>query len=319
MNPLIQCKTTILLLLVASVLACFALVPKTKAVVPAPDGGYLNGNTAEGQNDEHQYRFQAFDVPPELGEGTTAQGINNRGIIVGNFVRVDGSFDGFLSENGHFTDVVVPGASPDLAGPLGGINDLGMAVGGFIEATTGIGHAFLLTPRGEIRIQPDPAPDAVLTEALGINNKGTIVGFYFDLNDIQHGFILRRGVSETYDYPGASQTALTAINDRNQIVGFWIDAAFQFHGFMLQDGVMTNIEPPGSTTTAPRGINNRGQIVGGFRDAANVGHGFLLSRGIYTSLDFPGAFHTTAIGINDRGMIVGTYNFFTRGFIATRD
>jgi hypothetical protein len=32
------------------VLACFAISPMAKAVVPAPDGGYPGGNTAEGQN-----------------------------------------------------------------------------------------------------------------------------------------------------------------------------------------------------------------------------------------------------------------------------
>jgi len=31
-------------------LVCFALLPKTHGVVPAPDGGYPGGNTAEGQN-----------------------------------------------------------------------------------------------------------------------------------------------------------------------------------------------------------------------------------------------------------------------------
>ena len=40
MNRLIQCKTTILPLLIAGVLACFGLLPKAEAVVPAPDGGY---------------------------------------------------------------------------------------------------------------------------------------------------------------------------------------------------------------------------------------------------------------------------------------
>ena len=50
MNRLIQCKTTILPLLVAGVLACFGLLQKAEAVVPAPDGGYPGGNTAEGQN-----------------------------------------------------------------------------------------------------------------------------------------------------------------------------------------------------------------------------------------------------------------------------
>jgi len=50
MNRLIQCKTTILPLVIAGVLACFGLLQKAEAVVPAPDGGYPGGNTAEGQN-----------------------------------------------------------------------------------------------------------------------------------------------------------------------------------------------------------------------------------------------------------------------------
>jgi hypothetical protein len=50
MNPIIQCKPTILPLLIAGALACFGLLSKAEAVVPAPDGGYPGFNTAEGQN-----------------------------------------------------------------------------------------------------------------------------------------------------------------------------------------------------------------------------------------------------------------------------
>ena len=32
------------------VVACFAFLPKSRAVNPPPDGGYAGGNTAEGQN-----------------------------------------------------------------------------------------------------------------------------------------------------------------------------------------------------------------------------------------------------------------------------
>jgi len=38
------------LLLIPLVLVCFAISPMAQAVVPAPDGGYAGGNTAEGQN-----------------------------------------------------------------------------------------------------------------------------------------------------------------------------------------------------------------------------------------------------------------------------
>jgi hypothetical protein len=50
MNSLIQCKPTILPLLIAGVLTCFAPSPGARAVFPPPDGGYPGGNTAEGQN-----------------------------------------------------------------------------------------------------------------------------------------------------------------------------------------------------------------------------------------------------------------------------
>jgi hypothetical protein len=48
MNPLIQFKKASVIVLGAFVLAWFGLSPGAKAVVPAPDGGYPNGNTAEG-------------------------------------------------------------------------------------------------------------------------------------------------------------------------------------------------------------------------------------------------------------------------------
>jgi hypothetical protein len=50
MKTLIQFKTTIPPVLVWMLLVCIGLLPKALAVVPAPDGGYPNFNTAEGTN-----------------------------------------------------------------------------------------------------------------------------------------------------------------------------------------------------------------------------------------------------------------------------
>ncbi len=49
MKPLIQLKQITAVFVVTLSLACFALPPWAQAVVPAPDGGYPGGNTAEGQ------------------------------------------------------------------------------------------------------------------------------------------------------------------------------------------------------------------------------------------------------------------------------
>jgi Chaperone of endosialidase len=43
-------KTKLNIICAAFTIACFALLPIAQAVVPAPDGGYPGGNTAEGQN-----------------------------------------------------------------------------------------------------------------------------------------------------------------------------------------------------------------------------------------------------------------------------
>ncbi len=43
-------RLAFLLIPLALVLACFALSPAARAVLPAPDGGYPNGNTAEGED-----------------------------------------------------------------------------------------------------------------------------------------------------------------------------------------------------------------------------------------------------------------------------
>jgi hypothetical protein len=48
--PLIKSKTTVPRFLIAVALVSFGLLPAAQAVVPAPDGGYPGGNTAEGQN-----------------------------------------------------------------------------------------------------------------------------------------------------------------------------------------------------------------------------------------------------------------------------
>jgi hypothetical protein len=48
MNQLIQSKTFTTIIVSAVALVCFGLLPKAQAVIPAPDGGYRNFNTAEG-------------------------------------------------------------------------------------------------------------------------------------------------------------------------------------------------------------------------------------------------------------------------------
>jgi uncharacterized membrane protein len=57
------------------------------------------------------------------------------------------------------------------------------------------------------------------TLALGINNRGQIVGVYSD-EAIGHGFLLQKDTFTVIDAPGAVlSTAAFSINDRGQVLG----------------------------------------------------------------------------------------------------
>jgi probable HAF family extracellular repeat protein len=229
---------------------------------------------------------------------------------------VDETLDGFVFQKGGFTPVVVPGVTSDERGALNDVNDRGQAVGGFTDGETGIPYAFIRGKDGDFTLLPDAAPGALLTEATGINNFGTVVGFYLDADGLRHGFILQNGNYTTYDYPGALRTLLTRVNDRGQMTGIWVGTDQQRHGFLLQNGVATSIDVPGALNTRTGGINNLGDIVGYYDDADLVSHGYLLKDGVFTTLDFPGAFDTALLDINDHGVIAGTFDGFSRGLVA---
>jgi len=267
------------------------------------------------------YEFQVFDVPVEWGDNTTAYGNNNSGKMVGNYVTKNREVHGFIFADGQFTDVFLPEAGKDYSGGLTDINDGSVSIGGFIYPKNidqnQVTHSFQRSATGIITILPDAAPGALLTEALGVNNSGTIVGFYHDENSSRHGFIFSNGIYTTYDKPGAARTLLMGINNQGKIVGFYRDINGVGRGFTLFNGITEDVVFPGAAETRPHGINKTGQIVGEYIDNAGVTHGFLLENGKYSALDFPGSFDTALLGINDNGVIVGTYNGFSRGLIAT--
>jgi uncharacterized membrane protein len=159
-------------------------------------------------------------------------------------------------------------------------------------------------------------PGAVRTAALGINDSGQIVGYYYaDLSGPFHGFLRSGGTYTSIDYPGAAQTYAYGINANGQIVGVYFDVVNcgncrgVEHPFLLSNGIYTALpEAPGSMphTTQALGINSGGQIVGLYVDPCFCRiHGFLLSGGVFTIIDDPGFFSSGAQGINDSGQIVG--------------
>jgi pimeloyl-ACP methyl ester carboxylesterase len=152
------------------------------------------------------------------------------------------------------------------------------------------------------------------TEALGINNLGTVVGTYATPDPISelrfHAFTLINGQYTSFDFQGAYYTTANGINDAGQIVGDGYGPFFA-NGYLLSGGQFSSIMATGDPTviTSARGINNAGTIIGYYHPNPFPGfqvHGFVLSGGGATTIDVAGMAYSGLYGISNSGPAAGS-------------
>ena len=136
-----------------------------------------------------------------------AQGVNNKGLIVGFYLGNDGQVHGFDANVANASSGTLVGTAiadptiPSVPGESGatfvfsqilGVNNEGIAVG-YYGDSTGSQHGFLYnTSTGVYTFLDDPAAafsnGVEVTQITGIANSGEIAGFYTDANGIAHSF-----------------------------------------------------------------------------------------------------------------------------------
>jgi probable HAF family extracellular repeat protein len=156
---------------------------------------------------------------------TQAFGINNQGLVVGDYDRADGVRHGFVWRRGRFTTIDGPRGT---GATLTDLDDRGRVIGvsSGDPANPGTAAGFQLQRR---RYTTVAVPGAPLTFPLAVNNRGQIVGFSalrFALEEDSdtHGFLLRNGAGGAFtriDVPGAFGSGATGINDHGTIVGLY--------------------------------------------------------------------------------------------------
>jgi uncharacterized membrane protein len=271
-------------------------------------------------------------------DGCSASGINDEGVIVGacnDADRQDGMSRGFLYDGRRFEEVYFPTAKGAYASaPPASYRDAPFRHGlGLLNRVQGVvpqdlnsaldmtGWFFQFRLQGFLkqhgRVSSINVPDSVLTEALGINDAGHVVGDYVDADGVFHGFLLANDVFTVF----GNDLGADDINNAGQIVGCYATCS---RGFLLEGSTFTSIDVPGATVTQVSGVNDVGQIVGVYYDGSL--HGFLYDGTSFETIDVPGAFLTAVTGINNAGQIVGRYVvalpsgvFEHRAFVARRE
>lgn len=158
------------------------------------DSGRVVGTFLDAQQIRHGFLWDGValttvDVPKALlspskaPSGTSADGINSRGDIVG-YYGDEHNAHGFLLRAGVFTTLDAPFGARSTSAC--GINDAGDVVGHYTDKG-GETHGFLLRAGVYTKIDPPHAKNIVICNS--INKQGQIVGYYLDTAFHCHGFL----------------------------------------------------------------------------------------------------------------------------------
>jgi len=161
--------------------------------------------------------------------------------------------------------------------------------------------------------------DPAFTQLLGINNAGTIAGYFGDGSVVPNsGFTLV--LPNTYtpeNFPGSTQTQVVGINNTGETVGFWTDSGGVTHGFTYVGGTFSSVDNPSTTTvTQLLGVNDSGTAAGYWTDAGGSFHPFTWVSGTFTPV--PGLSSAQATDVNNAGSVVGfnmTSSSTSEGFL----
>jgi hypothetical protein len=236
------------------------------------NAGVVTGSYNDASNNSNGFVWQngTSHTLDSLGSVDTAlQSVSNRGVAAGYYGDNTASHAAMysLASSGWITLPDIPGLPNNLGW---GINSYGVAVGYAGGGDSGFGYnptntvAWIWNPSTQTySFFNVPEAAQYSSYADSINDKGQIVGTFFDTSGVAHGFVKEGATYTTIDVPGATGTYAYGNNNSGAIVGVWQNLSGWNEGFVrTSGGTVTVVDFPGALETEIGGINDRGDICG---------------------------------------------------------
>ena len=245
---------------------------------------------------------------------TYVYGINNKGAIVGTYNPNSTSQAAYILKSGVVTTIFYPGAAMTSGF---GINDNQDIVGSYVPPGVGAPTFGFQYVNGVFTSLSFPG-GSIMTQAIGINRAGIVVGTYQDAKAVTHGFAYSNGKYTSITFPGATATFANTVSNKNVLAGGYTDTANVEHGFTWSSGKFTVVDYPGAANTIVSQVNDNGVIAGTYYDSTfSTWTGFVYVNGTFQSVSDPLTPTQTAVnGISDGNVFVGNADYSGTGFAA---
>jgi hypothetical protein len=175
--------------------------PNANALLGVNDSNTAAGFYTDSSGNAHPYlynigavSFTPINLPGSFNAtSAVATNVNNSGVVSGYYTDTSGNVHGFIDNAGTFTSFDDPSGSGANTMFLG-LNNNGQVVGSYIDAG-GLTNGFVYNILGNSWLSlDDPSASATAafgvngTTIAGINDSGTVVGFYSDGTNV-NGFL----------------------------------------------------------------------------------------------------------------------------------
>jgi uncharacterized membrane protein len=255
-------------------------------------------------------RYNVTPLPFIPFSNTGGEALSNNGVVVGGIANSDGSVSLAEWSKGVLTNLGVPPGLPshDFNIPrVFGINDCGAVVGTIHTSAGDLPSRWFIYDRGRFTVLPLADPTDLGGAAIGINNRGDVVGYDHTSSKRVVGWLWSNGAYSRLPVSGTSTAAL-GINSGGTIIG---NRSFRLirrllTGQFLLTGERGYILSHGTTqylTGFVYAINVQGEAAGG-SVANGQAMATVFKNGIATViLRLP----SSAVGINSAACVVGSY------------
>lgn len=255
-------------------------------------------------------RYDVTPLPFIPFSGTGGEALSNNGVVVGGIANSDGSVSLAAWSNGVITNLGVPPGVPSHefnAPRVFGTNDSGAVVGTIHTSAGDLPSRWFIYDRNGFTVLPLADPTDLGGAAIGINNRGQVVGYDHTSSNKVIGWLWSDGAYSRLPVSGTHTTAL-GINSSGTIIGNRRLRLIRrlLTGRLRSTGERGYVLSHGTTqylTGFVYAINGLGEAAGG-----SISNGQAMAtvfkNGIATViLNLP----SSAVGINSAASVVGSY------------